>query len=312
MKKILCTVIALLMLLSLAACGDPQSGSSQESGTDDSPAVAPGTDGETDTIPASGAETEPDVAWSSEGLEYVSQNDGTCKVSIRNFAGAALRIPETSPDGDKVTVIMSSRPCGPAALQYCSMPDTVTVIENSAFRECKQLRYIEWSAGLREIGSMAFESCAISKLILPESVTKIGKNCFQGCADLETAVLPAGLSKIPDQAFCQCTSLTAVTFPEGLTEIGKNAFNVCSQLGPIDLPAGLMKVGSYAFSGCDNMTEITLHAGITQVSGWLYEGSSVQVTRFTGTMDEWKAVKMVDIIRTDLKVVCSDGTVNDR
>ncbi|MCQ2429216.1 MAG: hypothetical protein MJ192_02685 [Clostridia bacterium] len=84
---------------------------------------------------AAGTETEPDVAWSSEGLEYVSQNDGTCKVSIRNFTGTALRIPETSPDGDKVTVIMSSRPCGPAALQYCSMPDTVTVIEDSTFRQ---------------------------------------------------------------------------------------------------------------------------------------------------------------------------------
>ncbi|MCQ2430565.1 MAG: hypothetical protein MJ192_09570, partial [Clostridia bacterium] len=63
---------------------------------------------------------------------------------------------------------------------------------------------------------------------------------------------------------------------------------------------------------CDNMTEITLHAGVTQVSGGLYEDTSVQVTRFTGTMDEWKAVKMVDLIRTDLKVICSDGIINDR
>ena len=299
-----CAVVAVGIYVALLGLGKGWFGT---------PGGNPGTDigTATEQNPVTETETEPDVAWSSEGLEYVSQNDGTCMVSIRNFTGTALRIPETSPDGDKVTVIMSSRPCGPAALQYCSMPDTVTVIEDSAFRQCTQLRYIEWSAGLREIGNIAFESCAISELILPDGVTEIGSNCFFGCADLKTAVLPAGLSIIPDKTFCLCTSLTSVTFPEGLTEIGKNAFNGCTQLGPIDLPAGLMKVGSYAFSGCDNITEITLHAGVTQVSGWLYEGSFVQVTRFTGTMDEWKAVKMVDLIRTDLKVICSDGIVND-
>ena len=43
MKKILCAIIALLMLLSLAACGDPQ-----DSGAGDSPAAGSGTTGETD------------------------------------------------------------------------------------------------------------------------------------------------------------------------------------------------------------------------------------------------------------------------
>lgn len=109
MKKIICTVIALLMLLSLAACADPQTDTPpQDSGTGDSPAAAPGTNGET------GRATEADTGSGTssvfdmdKAIAYIDgMTAGDYFLSLKNL------LHETNKDyntkitkvGDKITV----------------------------------------------------------------------------------------------------------------------------------------------------------------------------------------------------------------
>ena len=257
-------------------------------------------------------ESRPGYDWSSEGLEYHSLHNGTCKVSIRNFTGTALLIPLYSPDGDKVTVITGSDSCGPADLERCIMPYTIRIIEDNAFRQCTRLCYIEWSADLREIGDRAFEGCALTGVFLPGSVTRIGAGCFAGCSEMIDISLPQGVTVIPDEVCRQCTSLAFAYFSDGVTEIGSDAFADCATLYMIDLPAGLCKVGRAPFAGCTNLTEMYMHAGMKQADGAVLTQTSKPTIHFIGTMDEWAAVEKINGWDPDLKVVCMDGTVNDR
>lgn len=68
--------------------------------------------------------------------------------------------------------------------RYC-IPDTVTAIDNCAFRVCSEL----------------------IKVIIPPEVRFIGDRAFDGCVGLRQIWLPPGLKCLGDYAFCGCISL---------------------------------------------------------------------------------------------------------
>ena len=72
---------------------------------------------------------------------------------------------------------------------------------------------------------------------IPEGITKIGWNAFEGCANLTSVTIPAGVTEIGGGAFDGCAKLTSVTIPEGVTEIERSAFDGCKKL-TIHAPAG--------------------------------------------------------------------------
>ena len=87
------------------------------------------------------------------------------------------------------------------------MPDSVTAIELAAFRGCRNLESVRFSANLRSIGDTAFSGCtSMTGLDLPGSLTSIGLGSFDGCTGLTgTIVLPASLESVDHLAFSGCT-----------------------------------------------------------------------------------------------------------
>lgn len=75
-------------------------------------------------------------------------------------------------------------PMKKAGRSYC-IPDTVTAIDNCAFRGC---------SGLTEV-------------IIPPEIGFIGDWAFDGCASLRHIQLPPGLKHLGDDAFRGCISL---------------------------------------------------------------------------------------------------------
>ena len=51
-------------------------------------------------------------------------------------------------------------------------------IDKSAFQNCKDLVNVTFADGLKEIGDGAFKYTGITEVIIPQSVTKIGKGAF--------------------------------------------------------------------------------------------------------------------------------------
>ena len=74
------------------------------------------------------------------------------------------------------------------------------------------------------MGGAAFDSAQVERVTLPEGLTNIQKEAFNGCFALRSVSLPESLQSIGDSAFDWCRSLTEITLPEGLRTIGCHAF----------------------------------------------------------------------------------------
>ncbi|EJK60734.1 hypothetical protein THAOC_18859, partial [Thalassiosira oceanica] len=146
------------------------------------------------------------------------------------------------------------------------------------------------------IGDSAFEGCeALQQVILPSSVTDLGKGVFNGCINLATVKLNEGLQVIPavflgckalhqvvipssvtildTYAFNRCSNLANVHFSEGLKLIGERAFKECTALRSVTVPLSITKLGHGAFTDCTNLTEVILLCGGRLLNqGFLYRG----------------------------------------
>ena len=61
------------------------------------------------------------------------------------------------------------------------------LIENGILKDCK--------------------NTGLTSVVIPDGVTEIGENAFDGCTGLTSIVIPDGVTKIGDHAFGGCTGL---------------------------------------------------------------------------------------------------------
>ena len=59
----------------------------------------------------------------------------------------------------------------------------------------------------------------IKEIIIPEGITSIEENAFEGCTNLTTVILPGSLKHIGRNAFVNCKSLKTTVLPESISAI---------------------------------------------------------------------------------------------
>ena len=90
-----------------------------------------------------------------------------------------------------------------------------------------------------ELGRRAFgENTQAKSFVLPDSLRRIGDQCFMLCENLETIEIPAQVEKINNFAFACCLRLSRVTLPASVAEIGAFVFNCCPELIEISVSEG--------------------------------------------------------------------------
>ena len=150
------------------------------------------------------------------------------------------------------------------------------------------------------IGNSAFKNSAfLINIVIPENVTSIGNNAFDGCTGITKVTvnggklenignyafrgtkitgisLPDSVSYIGAAAFMNCTALTSIVIPEKVTALNSNyydgTFKGCTSLISVTLPSNLTNITDYAFEGCTKLETVSLPEGITALGKDVFKG----------------------------------------
>ena len=168
--------------------------------------------------------------------------------------------------------------------------------------------------GVTSIGESAFRNCSgLTSITVPNSLTNLGKNAFAGCSGLTSITMPQSTSviipqtesSIYDYAFSGCSTsidlkvvvsdystfcnnnvvgligsyvgkpvilidsegneIKDYVIPEGVTSIGESAFQNCCGLTSFTIPKSVTTIGDYALQGCKNLVSAVIGSGVTSI-----------------------------------------------
>ncbi|WP_418530254.1 leucine-rich repeat domain-containing protein [Paraprevotella clara] len=152
-------------------------------------------------------------------------------------------------------------PISPCAISKINLPNSVTGIEEGAFKSCTRLTDINIPNSVTSIGPETFKSCtSLTDINIPNSVTSIGERAFSGCTSLTDINIPNSVTSIEWATFEKCTGLTSINIPGSVTTIGSNAFYDCTSLTDINIPNSVTSIGEQAFYNCDNLKSVYMNA----------------------------------------------------
>lgn len=105
----------------------------------------------------------------------------------------------------------------------------------------------------------------ISKLILPEGLTNIGKYAFIDCSNICSITIPNSVEYISDYAFRNCSSLTSVDIPDKVTTIGRSTFDNCTSLTSVTIGNGVTSIGWFAFAFCPTLSSLKIGSSVQSI-----------------------------------------------
>lgn len=124
----------------------------------------------------------------------------------------------------------------------------------SCFEDCVDLvGELTIPDSVTNISSSAFKNCiSFTGLNLGLDITGIGSQAFRGCKKLKTElVLPSGLLNIGNYAFASTELFGRLYIPDTVTDIGDGAFQNCRFIGDkVTIESGVQSIGGYAFNNC--------------------------------------------------------------
>ena len=129
-------------------------------------------------------------------------------------------------------------PISPCAISKINLPNSVTGIEEGAFKSCTRLTDIN----------------------IPNSVTSIEWATFYSCTSLTDINIPDAVKSIEPETFSGCTRLTDINIPNSVTSIERSTFYDCTSLTDINIPNSVTSIGEQAFYNCDNLKSVYMNA----------------------------------------------------
>ena len=185
------------------------------------------------------------------------------------------RMPEANADG---------------VIEYV-LPENIKVISDGVFRGMRYVEKIVIPNTVTLIGKNAFaNSMQLKTLTFEEGndteILTIDESAFENCAGIQKVVLPARTEVIAAKAFYN-VSIREIAFPTGLTTIGDYAFSK-SGLTSVKIPAGLASLGTNVFDTCVNLTSVEFEAGFnaTVIPAGTFQNSALKSIVIPGSIEK--------------------------
>lgn len=235
-------------------------------------------------------------------FEYEENEDGNITITKYTGNSREVVIPQKI-EGKNVTILGWLSFVGNPAIESVYIPDTVTKIEDSVFKDaiylnkvrlsnklevigdkvfsgCDKLSEITLPVGLKLIGLSAFEKCQSLKHIeIPKSVTELGRNVFVE-SGLETIKLNEGIKKIPAH-FVGSTKIKEIILPDSVEVIDYAAFAGCKELTSFKFGKNIKTLEDSCFAQCNKLTELVFPKSLEYTASLPYE-KSLTTLKFEG------------------------------
>ena len=186
-----------------------------------------------------------------------------------------------------------------SGLTSITIPSNGIVLGEGVFASCTSLSVLEFedastddSKNIKVIPDYTFSGTILIDIVLPDSVTKIGKEAFggiltlntftisetsnletisqaafTGCSNVLDIYIPSKVISLGDGAFLNCHALRNVTFATDnkIDKILANTFCECYALTTINLPNTIRSIGDNAFESCTCLTRLTLPTTLDEI-----------------------------------------------
>ena len=270
-----------------------------------------------DPAPAAGISTEatPDEAVPSSaaktenGFTYIVSNGQAVIIAADATVKGNVTVPGQL-GGVPVGVIGMGAFKGNEGIVSVALPDSVSQIDEQAFRGCPLLEKLTLGKSLAALPESAVADCgslkelvfsadsdffavdadgavynaartellAVSRGIageftVPASVALVRGGAFRGCDQLTKVTFAGANTVIGEGAFRDCAALTAAVLPENLKTVPAEAFDGCSALTEAVLPSSVEVIGARAFAGCEKLN-VSLPGGLKTLGDGAFAGCS--------------------------------------
>ena len=255
-------------------------------------------------IPATVTELSNYAFYNCENLTSVTLNEGLTDIGIGVFGncaiGGTLTIPSTltSFGANAFAANMQNQ----ISLVY-NVPDLQinTMSHQTGLFATANVTSVQFGANVVAIPAMMFNNnTALTAIVLPDTITKIGERAFMGCTNLESINIPDGVTEIPYATFKNCAKLTGtLTISENVTSIGNQAFvgtgytklvyNAKSAtsvstmpnsplfpatIAEVEFGAGVTKIPNSFMESNTSLTSIVIPEGVTEIGKWAFRNAT--------------------------------------
>lgn len=151
------------------------------------------------------------------------------------------------------------------------LPDSLTVIKNTAFSWCETLKEVVFGSGLIRICYDAFNHCTgLTELDFPDSLQDIQNAAFCECSGLQELYIPGSVRTVGIRAFADCMGLQFAYLDDGVQSVNDYAFARCGFLESVVLPDSITNLGVHVFDGCRRLTEARIPANLQKIPAGLF------------------------------------------
>ena len=180
------------------------------------------------------------------GLNNITINNGVKYIDDDAFAHTPLV---------SISIPQSTISIGEGVFTGCNKVETILIDKNNTVYDSRD----NCNAIIETATNKLIFGC--KSTIIPNSVSSIGEEAFEGCWELKNIIIPNSVIDIGYDAFRDCKGLIDICIPNSVTTIRGNAFDSCENLESVFIGANVTNIGSDAFINCLNLAKIEVDKG---------------------------------------------------